>query len=164
VARRAPLVLIVLALAGCGSAKHATTSTSVVPECGASEIAIRSGRTGVGLGNYLTELNVVNTGSRRCVIRGVPGRITAVAKSGTRVTLHVKREPTGTYFGRLVAKPTMPGGRVFLDFATSAGCTHPQPASYRDPAIDLPAGGTVTAKGATLTVDCRTLIVSAFGR
>src|SRR5439155_11946404 len=103
----------------------------------------------------------INTGSGRCLLRGYP-TITGVAPSGDRRTLRPTRG--GTYFGRLIPADMAPGGRTFLDVATSAGCDGGRRpgTTYRQLVFDLPTGGRVRAGQVSITAVCG-LSMSEFG-
>ena len=166
--RRALILAGAVALAGCGShapprvvpwldaplPPYRTPPAQLVryptsaPPCAASQLRLRNGRHGVGLGNLLEELVITNVGPRACLIRGYP-TVTAVDASGARVTVHAR--PGGTYFGQLQPADIAPGGHVFLDFGTSNldpnGFTR-----YRDVTLGI-AGGTVRGPGTSIVVE-----------
>src|SRR5439155_9797354 len=79
---------------------------AAAPACRSSQLRVRQGQDGVGLGNRLERLVFTNTGSGRCLLRGYP-TITGVARSGNRRTLRPIRG--GTYFGRLIPADMEPG-------------------------------------------------------
>jgi Domain of unknown function (DUF4232) len=131
------------------------------PACGAQQLRVSQGRSGVGLGNRLQELVFTNAGARPCLLRGYP-QVSAETPSGSRRVLRPSRG--GTYFGQLRPADLPPDGHVFLDFATSTGCgggTRP-PVRYRDLVFTLPDGESIRAKWASISAVCG-LSMSEFG-
>jgi Protein of unknown function (DUF4232) len=129
--------------------------------CRAEQLRVSRGRTGAGLGNQLEELVFTNVGARPCLLRGHPA-ISAVGPSGGRRALRAQHG--GTYFGQLVPADLPPGGRVFLDLATSSGCEGgAKPAvRYEHLRFGLPQGGGVRAEQVSISEDCG-LSMSDFG-
>jgi hypothetical protein len=168
-ARRLSLISLVAVAAGCGSSSPGSAVAVVpwvnspiplyvappaklrryatsAPVCRASQLEVRQGREGVGLGNRLEELVFTNTGSGRCMLRGYPS-ISGVTQEGGRQRLPARHG--GTYFGTLVPANLPPRGHVLLDFGTSNGiCGNdqsPRATVFRQLEFRLPSGGLVRA-------------------
>jgi hypothetical protein len=179
-----PLLLLLIGLAACSGCRSTSTGGVVpwlnrplplyvlpepvlipyptaAPPCHAGQLRVSQGRGGVGAGNHLDELVFTNIGARACLLRGYP-TISAETASGSRRTLRPQRG--GTYFGRLVPSDLPPGGHVFLDVATSAGCDAGRKPTihYRHLVVTLPGGESVRANQVTIHEDCG-LSMSAFG-
>jgi Protein of unknown function (DUF4232) len=168
------LIALVLVAAGCGGRQapprvvswvddplpaYRTPSAQLVrypasaPPCDASQLRLRNGRTGAGLGHYLEELDIENIGDRPCLVRGYP-TLTALDARGARVSLEPQRG--GTYFGQLLPADIAPGGRVHLDFDTTSACQGGRAPTVRYHAVtlELPQGGTLRGPGTSLVDQC----------
>jgi hypothetical protein len=139
-------------------------STTAAP-CRAGQLAVRQGRTGVGLGNMLERFAFLNLGNAPCLLRGFP-KVMGLTANGIRRSLPARRSPDGTYFGTVISADIAPGERGFLDFATVQGCLDPSGSAklYRALVFDLPAGGgLVSAPESSLTMMCGLLEMSPLG-
>jgi hypothetical protein len=129
--------------------------------CRGRQLRVSQGRGGVGLGNRLERFVFTNTGTLPCLLRGYP-IITGVTSDGIRRAARPERG--GTYFGQLVPADMAPGGRTFLDLATSTGCAGgARPGTnYTQVVFGLPAGGSIRAGHVSITDVCG-LSMSEFG-
>lgn len=119
--------------------------TSATP-CQARQLRVSRARGGVGLGHVLDRFSFRNTSSSTCLATGFPA-VTAIGEGGKRVRLRVRRNPSGTYFGVILAADIDPGHTAQLDLDTEdVTCDIRPRRAYRAVAFILPGGGTVRSQ------------------
>ena len=131
------------------------------PLCRSRQLRATPGLSGGALGTEVEEVVFTNRSRRPCLLRGYP-TVSAVDSNGRRTQLRPGRG--GGIGGPMLPADLGPGGHVFLDFLTSAGCItgSKPPVRYHALVFTLPQGGQVWGGRVKIYVLCG-LSISTFG-